>query len=572
MTLADSYPNDSSKQSDSTVKKDNTPNAVNTNASQPNQEQDINIVIKDLQKTLHEEFTNFRKYGLKYGGRKFLAGRDWHKHGMSLSISSYGAFFDKYIRIKNERSNWKTVLSSRKAVHIKKLDIKELKKEYSNEKKAFKIQKKKLEKELSKELRQSSGKLTKGINKIKAQISKIGKDETKSQRNFISQWKKDAKRIKLLRKIRSQEHIKLNLRWARKIYGLTGIYTGISNIKEMFRPSKKDKNPIDFVERLFKSTFKGLPEIYSGLKTVSKLKMFANTKAAKSFLALGSKFGKVGKFATRASRYLGPAGEVLSFGFDVYDAFNATSEKERNKKLASAAGGAIGAALGSFIPIPVVGSMIGYAAGSFVGKLIADPKGTIKEIKDFGKKALKLGSTLKTNITSWFKKNKDTPLGAMAKGALAGTAAIPIPVLGATVGAAAGLGIHFLKKTIAGNKGINKFMNNTNQWLKKTSGQLFKKVLDSSKYTSFGLVVNKNMTSMLVNALGLSNKKSHKTDSMNKIKIPGGYNNPAALNYAGVTPKNTANYPNTIDHMNNIVAELNKVLQNKVISHTVNYA
>lgn len=163
------------------------------------------------------------------------------------------------------------------------------------------------------------------------------------------------------------------------IKNLLGGLNAYESLKKLIHPDNSNTDTpvvktINFLENSFK-VLKGTQEFGKGLwdtgKSLSKF-IFKSKIATPKLLGLVTKFSRFANVA-------GPAGEAISFGFDVWDAVTAKTEKERTKKLAMAAGGAIGGILGSFIPIPVVGTMMGYAVGRYAGALIADPTGTFNE-------------------------------------------------------------------------------------------------------------------------------------------------------------------------------------------------
>ena len=92
---------------------------------------------------------------------------------------------------------------------------------------------------------------------------------------------------------------------------------------------------------------------------------------------LGSKFGGV---AGKAAGRLGALGALGMGGFDIYKtqtdkSLNKAQKTERTTKTATKTGAtAVGAALGTLIPIPVLGTMLGGYLGAGVGNLLTEGK------------------------------------------------------------------------------------------------------------------------------------------------------------------------------------------------------
>jgi hypothetical protein len=92
------------------------------------------------------------------------------------------------------------------------------------------------------------------------------------------------------------------------------------------------------------------------------------TKLSK-FGKLG-KYAKFGKFATR----LGVAGTLASGAMEGYETYKQTGDAKKGliKGGSSAAGAALGGFAGSFIPIPVVGTLAGAYLGEKLGSMVGD--------------------------------------------------------------------------------------------------------------------------------------------------------------------------------------------------------
>lgn len=99
----------------------------------------------------------------------------------------------------------------------------------------------------------------------------------------------------------------------------------------------------------------------------------------------GSLMGQTGGLAKLA----GPAAGVLTTAMSMANLFTAESTGERLDSIGSGAGAAIGGILGSFIPIPGIGTMVGALAGEWLGGKIAswfgDPQDAVPdEVKKQG--------------------------------------------------------------------------------------------------------------------------------------------------------------------------------------------
>lgn len=115
--------------------------------------------------------------------------------------------------------------------------------------------------------------------------------------------------------------------------------------------------------------------------------------AARGTAAIGRAASSVASGAANVGRgmmkFAGPAAGLLSLGMGVYDYANAENSEQRKSAVGSTLGTVVGGALGSFIPIPGVGTALGAMAGGWVGGKIAswlsDPQDQIPdEVKKMG--------------------------------------------------------------------------------------------------------------------------------------------------------------------------------------------
>ena len=103
-------------------------------------------------------------------------------------------------------------------------------------------------------------------------------------------------------------------------------------------------------------------------------------------------------------------GSLLVGLFTYYEDANGDGKPDRNvtKSLFTTAGTALGGLLGSFIPIPFLGTLIGSYAGTYIGELIYDlingngwQPSTTKVINDM-KGVMNFGGKVASEIKKWF--------------------------------------------------------------------------------------------------------------------------------------------------------------------------
>jgi uncharacterized membrane protein len=253
-----------------------------------------------------------------------------------------------------------------------------------------------------------------------------------------------------------------------------------------------------------------------------------------------SNFKRLGKFLAKpgviksgkALAFLGRVGAravgVLSFAADISEVYKAKTQKEKAKKIGSALGGAGGALLGAKAGA-LLGTMIGGPVGTVIGGVVGGAAGYI------------IGSGIGSRIANKFQKQVMSVWNPIEK---------------------------YTRKqwkvatTFLGNKwnaAKKVWQKNKTNILKYTGGASAALLTGGT----FGLLSYANGSiaeNLISNALQKPKKSSLNQDLQTANKVNSLYN---------------VNNTNSIDCRQvavQMISELNKILQNKVISHTANYA
>ena len=185
------------------------------------------------------------------------------------------------------------------------------------------------------------------------------------------------------------------------------------------------KNAVNFAKNIASRVGKNLMKIPGVKNVVGKVAGFGKNLLGKGAGAAkgiaGKAAGKVGKIAAKifgkAAKFVAPAikgampavkgflGKIPIMGPLIVGIVSLIAGDPPGKAIFKALGAALGGALGTFIPIPVLGTLIGETIGVFVGELLyyliikRDPKAAFKFLKDSFMKIFNVGK----NIFLFFK-------------------------------------------------------------------------------------------------------------------------------------------------------------------------
>jgi uncharacterized protein (DUF697 family) len=262
------------------------------------------------------------------------------------------------------------------------------------------------------------------------------------------------------------------------------------------------------------------------LKKVEPKLLTASTKLGKILSKPGViKFGKgLAKIGRVGARAVG----ALSFAADMSEVYMAKTQKEKAKKIGSALGGAGGALLGAKAGA-LLGTMIGGPVGTVIGGVVGGATGYL------------IGSGIGSKIANRFQKQVMSVWNPIEK--------------------------YTRKQWKAATTFLSKKWNVTQKLWQKNKANLLKYAGGASAALLAGgpLGLISYATGHIVeNQISHSLQKPKKSSSnpdlrtVNKVSSFGGVNNTDNIDCRNVAAQ--------------MISELNKVLQNKVISHTANYA
>lgn len=293
-----------------------------------------------------------------------------------------------------------------------------------------------------------------------------------------------------------------------------------SIVNFFIRDKKEDTNSVKYASKLADAG-KAVIDTVRDMRFVQKIGRNIATKLPKSAKAL--KF--VGRLGSRAVG-------LLSFAADMSEVYTAKTQGEKAKKLGAALGGAGGALLGA-------------KAGAAIGTLIGGPVGTVIGGVVGGTAGYLIGSGAGAQITSYFKKQVMSVWNPIEKytrkyGTIAWNATKSFVT----------------KRT----KEVSRFWNKNKKTILKYSGGAAASLLMGGPLGLLGYATGRIAENLVSDALQKPKKSSLNPDlrTQNKVSSFGGINNSDSFDCRKVATQ--------------MISELNKVLQNKVISHTANYA